>query len=107
MGKLWCLVHAVEPTAGPRGVNTLTRQASQMNASTPVVVRHLLLGHLTTRMPATWRMNTKAFLKSRDQRERVEMRFAHLRAITASSACGSEACPAPAMGSTSPRSFRT
>jgi hypothetical protein len=31
---------------------------------------------------------TKAFLKSRDQRKRVEMRFAHLKTIMDSNACG-------------------
>jgi len=37
---------------------------------------------MSTRMPrdvARRKMSTKAFLKSRDQRKRVEMRFAHLK----------------------------
>ena len=48
-------------------------------------------------------MRTKAFLKSRDQRKRVEMRFAHLEEfITASSACGCEVFRAHAMSSSLP-----
>ena len=51
------------------------------------------------------KMKTKAFLKSRDERKRVEMRFISRR-ITASSACGSEVCPVPATSSTSPQSCK-
>jgi hypothetical protein len=33
-------------------------------------------------------MRAKAFLKSRDERKRVGMRFAHLKATTVSNECG-------------------
>jgi hypothetical protein len=53
------------------------------------------------------KMNTKAFLKSRDQRKRVEMRFAHLKTHHGFERMRLRACPAPEMSSTSLRSCRT
>ena len=44
-------------------------------------------------------INTPKFEKSRDERKRVEMRFAHLRPIIALNACAYEASPAPATSS--------
>ena len=52
-------------------------------------------------------MGTKAFLRSRDERKRVEMRFAHLKLIMALSARGSEVFPVPATNSILPLSCRT
>jgi hypothetical protein len=52
------------------------------------------------------KMSAKAFLKSRDQRKRVEMRFAHLK-IMASNSFGSAACRVAATSSISPPSCRS
>ena len=48
-----------------------------------------------------------AFLKSRDQRKRVEMRFAHLKIHHGFERCGCEVFPARAMSSFSPPPCRT
>ena len=52
-------------------------------------------------------MATPEFAKSRDERKKVEMRFAHLKLITVFNACACVVCPAPAMSSTSPPSRKT
>jgi hypothetical protein len=51
-------------------------------------------------------IKTKAFLTSRDQRKRVEMRFAHLPTMV-SSGCGYAASPGHATSSTSAPSCKT
>jgi hypothetical protein len=53
------------------------------------------------------KMKTKAFLKSRDQRKRVEMRFAHLKTHHGFERMRLEGFPAPATSSISPPSCRT
>ena len=52
-------------------------------------------------------MRTKAFLKSRDERKRVEMRFAHLKIHHGFNECGSEVSPAPETNSTWQQSCKT
>jgi hypothetical protein len=52
-------------------------------------------------------MGTKRFLKSRDERKRVEMRFAHLKINTALNACDSEGPPVRVTNFISPPSYRT
>ena len=52
-------------------------------------------------------MRSKAFLKSRDQRKRVEMRFAHLRIHHGFDACGCEGFLVHATSSFSPPPCRT
>src|ERR1700756_4257754 len=52
-------------------------------------------------------MKTKTFAKSRDERKRVEMRFAHLKNTTASSGCDSGDFPVRAMSLLSPPLCRT
>src|SRR3984957_2005003 len=59
--------------------------------------------HEDARDVARRKMKTQAFAKSRDERKRVEMRFAHLN----SNACGSAACLVHATNSTSSPSSRT
>ena len=52
-------------------------------------------------------MGTPAFEQSRDDRKKVEIRFAHLRSIIASSVCDREALAARVTSSSSPPSRRT
>jgi hypothetical protein len=64
--------------------------------------------HEDARDAARALMRTPEFAKSRNERKKVEMRFAHLKTLTtASSVCDCEAFPAHAMNSISLQSCRT